>query len=223
MMEAEERARLMKEISPKPYLVPDKDYDFDKRYITFMRIARTICPQFEITHENKEIFEESIKYFAADESCKYDLNKSLLIYGPIGVGKTLYFKIFSALTRAVESRNTFRIFKVNDLLDGVAKDGYKYFTSSGITPDNCIHRSDHIFIDDIGQSAKTANHFGNNINVVNEVIRRRYYAYTDNFVLTHVSTNIVPEDIIQEYGDVINSRMREMYNPILFPGKDRRK
>ena len=71
---------LMKEIKPVPYLVYRK-FDFSKRLESFMRIAKAICPGFEIDDENRNIYEETIKYFAADPSCKYTLNKGLYVYG----------------------------------------------------------------------------------------------------------------------------------------------
>lgn len=225
----ETAGEFLNEIKPVPYLVFN-EYDPILRRDTFNRIAKAICPGFIINEENKEIYEETIKYFAADESCKYDLRRGLYIYGKIGVGKTLYFKIFKALNRALESLNSFKTLTVNDLIDGFALEGPRYFASSGITPhdfqkrpNSRWYRPAHILIDDLGQSTKSVNYFGNNLNVVEDFIQRRYYVYTDFFALTHVSTNLVPNKINAEYGEFISSRMREMFNIILFPGEDKRK
>lgn len=218
----------LEQIRPVPYL-EYTEYDFDLRLDSFNRISRAVCPGFVFNEENREIFTETIKYFAADESCQYDLKKGLYVYGKIGVGKTLYFKIFSALNTALKSANGFKSLSVNDLIDGFAKEGHLYFSNSGITPGEYQKRSTgygkpvHILIDDLGQSAKTVSYYGSGLNVVEDFLQRRYYAYTDFFALTHVSTNLVPSMINSEYGEFISSRMREMFNIILFPGEDKRK
>ena len=221
----------MKEIKPTPYLKYQK-YDFEKRLESFMRIAKTICPTFETTDEDREIYENTIRYFAADESCKYNLNKGLYVYGQYGVGKSLYFKIFKALNRAIDSPNNFKILTVTDLIDGVSQKGYQYFLDSGVAPSggswlnpNALWRNEveHYLLDDMGQSERFANNYGNKIDVVIAFIQRRYYAFTDNFSLTHCSTNLIPSEIESEYGEAINSRLRHMCNVILFPGDDKRK
>jgi DNA replication protein DnaC len=221
---------LMKEIRPNPYLIRREGYDFEKRLESFMRIAKAICPEFEIDDENRSIYENTIRYFAADESCEYNLNKGLYVYGPYGVGKTLYFKIFQALNRAIDSPNNFKRLIVTDLIDGISQKGSQYFLDTEIVPggrfrlsNNLWDKVDHFLLDDMGQSERFANNYGNKIDVIAAFLQRRYYAFTDYSSLTHCSTNLVPSEIESEYGEAINSRLRQMCNVILFPGKDKRK
>jgi hypothetical protein len=222
---------LLQEIKPEPFL-KHTEYDFDKRLDSFMRIAKIICPEFEITDENRELYEETIKYFAGDGSCKYKLDKGMYVYGDYGVGKSIYFKIFKALNRAVDSPNNFKTLTVTDLIDGVSRKGYQYFLDSGIVPGGGYGQrtnilwnigADHLLLDDMGQSERFANNFGNKIDVVIAFLQRRYYAFTDYSALTHCSTNLIPSEIESEYGEAINSRLRQMCNVILFPGEDKRK
>jgi hypothetical protein len=222
---------LLQEIKPVPY-IKQTQYDFDKRLESFMRIAKTICPGFEITDENRELYYESIRYFAGDESCKYKLDKGLYVYGSYGVGKSVYFKIFRALNRAVDSPNNYKILTVTNLIDGISHEGYQYFLSSGIVPGGgsrsntngyWYSEADHYLIDDMGQSERFANNYGNKIDVLIATIQRRYYVYTDYFALTHFSTNLIPAEIESEYGEAINSRLRQICNVVLFPGEDKRK
>ena len=223
---------LIKEIKPDSYLRYQEGYDFKKRLESFMRIAKIICPEFEITDENRSIYENTIKYFAADESCEYNLNKGLYVYGQYGVGKTVMFKLFKALNRAIDSPNNFKRLTVTDLIDGVSHKGYQYFVDSGVVPAGGSqsaanaywnNKADHFLLDDMGQSERFANNFGNKIDVVIAFLQRRYYAYTDHFALTHCSTNLIPSEIESEFGEAINSRLRQMCNVILFPGEDKRK
>jgi hypothetical protein len=196
--------------------------------VTFLRIAKTLCPAFEIDSFNREIYENTIRYFAGDETGKYNIKKGLFVYGANGVGKSFYFKIFHAVNRAVDSPNNFKTLSVCDLIDGVSTSGPKYFTDSQISPigsssDLYWRRPIHILIDDLGQSEETVHYFGNNINVAVEFIRRRHYAYVNHYSLTHCSTNLTPGGIEKKYGKYIQSRMKEMFNTIFFPGEDKRK
>lgn len=224
-------SKLLNEIKPIPYLEYCGEYDFDARMeMTLMRIARILCPNFQIDDNNRAIYENTIRYFAGDETGKYNIKKGLFVYGANGVGKSFYFKIFHELNRAVDSPNNFKILSVCDLIDGVASEGPKYFTNSQISPigskgnyNLCWIKPPHILLDDLGQSEETASYFGNSINVAVEFIRRRYYAYVDHYSLTHCTTNLIPGTIEKKYGKYIQSRMNEMFNIIFFPGEDRRK
>lgn len=226
-----EANKLLNELKPIPYIENCGEYDFEKRMeMTLMRIAKTLCHEFKIDNDNREIYENSIRYFAGDETGKYNIKKGLFVYGANGVGKSFYFKVFHGLNRAVDSPNNFKMLSVCDLIDGITNTGPKYFTESQISPVGSRSNSDlywrrppHILIDDLGQSEETANYYGNNINVVVEFIRRRYYAYIDHYSLTHCSTNLLPSAIGKKYGKYIESRMNEMFNIIFFPGVDKRK
>jgi DNA replication protein DnaC len=213
-------------IKARPRLVY-KEYDFPLRWDSFKRTAEHICPGFVIDDSNKQIYEEACRYFAADDSCSWDLNKGIYLYGDIGVGKTLFYKIFHHLMNApgIESNNKFSMLTVNDIVDGYSVSGPAYWKTSGInavTPGE-YNQPVHLFIDDLGQNERVASYFGNSVDVITELIQRRYYAFTDNYVLTHASSNIIPSEIKETFGQFTASRMREMFNVLLFPGGDRRK
>jgi DNA replication protein DnaC len=206
-------------LSPEPYLV-FKEYDYQKRYESFIMIAEAICPSFILDSENKSIFENAIKYFAADPSSEFNLKKGIYLYGKIGSGKTLFFKIMAELNRATETGNLFKTITVSNIVDGFSKSGFeslKDFNS------DAWGRVPHILLDDLGQSATSVKHFGSTTDIVSEFIQRRYYCFTENFKLTHISTNMEPGEIKNEYGEFVSSRMREMFNIILYPGTDKRK
>lgn len=220
----------LNEIRPGPYL-EYRDYDFEKRLESFTTIAGTICPGFSISKEDREIYEQAIKYFAADKSCKYPLDKGLFFYGPVGVGKTLLFKILHLLNRGTQSSNSFRILTVNDLIDGITESGQGFWNTSRITSSGyrndanryITNKPQHLLLDDLGQSARIAFHYGNSIDVITAFIQRRYIEYTDKHVLTHISTNLEPDEIRELYGEFIASRLRQMCTPVRFPGDDKRK
>jgi hypothetical protein len=220
----------LNKIRPVPYLVT-KEYDFQKRYESLLEIALTICPDFKISNEEKKIYENAIRYFSGDPSGEFNIKKGLYSYGRIGSGKSLFFKIFRALNMGCYLGNEFNILTINDLVDGVAREGFKFFSSAGITSNEGIislaridiYRIRHLLIDDIGQSVSSVKYFGSEVNVVRDFFQRRYNEYSDHSALTHVATNVNPVEIKKEYGEFISSRMKEMFNVILFPGEDKRK
>ena len=81
----------------------------------------------------------------------------------------------------------------------------------------------HIHVDDIGLSSDTVTNYGTTVLIVNDLISRRYVAFTDQSLLTHISTNLKPETIEKRYGAAIESRINEMFTFIPMIGKDFRK
>ncbi len=214
-------------IEKKPYL-KYVEYDFSVRLNSMLRIAKRICPAFVLDQDNTVIYHEAVKYFAADKTCTWDLSKGLYLYGPVGSGKTLFLKIFHSLMDAPgikehSGKNGFDFFTVNDIIDGYSAQGPAFWKNKNLNRSEHYPPPAHVAIDDLGQNSRTASYFGNQIDVVHELIQRRYYAYTDNFVLTHASSNITPSKIKEFYGDFPASRMREMFNVIPLAGSDRRK
>lgn len=215
-----DRERFIESITPKPYL-KDTEYDFKKRYESFEIIANIMVPGFIIDDSNRDLYENAIKYFAGDKSSKFDLDKGIYLYGKVGVGKSMFFKIFHKLNTATDNPNNFNILTISKLVSEFAKFGFDSFKEYELGGD--WHYGCHWLLDDLGQSASSVKHFGSSTNIVAEFIQRRYNIYTDYYKLTHISTNMEPQEIKDEYGEFIASRMREMFNIVLFNGSDRRK
>jgi len=64
------------------------------------------------------------------------------------------------------------------------------------------------------------NYFGNQANIIAEILYRRYDL---NNYKTYVTTNLNGEVLKEHYGNRIFSRMKELFNDIILPGEDRRK
>lgn len=76
-----------------------------------------------------------------------------------------------------------------------------------------------LIIDDLGSEDMETMHFGNNKNVMEEILSRRY----DRNLMTMVTTNFTMEQVRKHYKDRIYDRVREMFNVISFIGESHRK
>lgn len=80
-----------------------------------------------------------------------------------------------------------------------------------------------ICFDDLGDE-EIKNHYGNRENVMNRILTRIYSENTDKavFPFFHATTNLTGPELEEKYDRRVRSRMREMFNWIVLPGKDRR-
>jgi hypothetical protein len=180
---------------------------------------------FIIDDDNREIFELLLMYFSNDPgfelSGEYSLKKGILINGPTGCGKTKLMKIFS--------QNTFRPFvttSVRTIADSYQEDGIdalnKYSSLLPVYPQRNFGYDaiGHCF-DDLGTEDDKKN-YGNQVNVLQDVIYKVYDQELTGWF--HMTTNLGGAEIDVTYGARIRSRMREMFNQIMFAptAKDRR-
>ena len=86
-----------------------------------------------------------------------------------------------------------------------------------------IDRSNPIprLFDDFGSESPVV-HFGNKIDVMGEVIQDRYDHFIGTGMKTYLTSNLSEEEITDEYGARVSSRLREMCNFITLEGYDRR-
>ena len=183
---------------------------------------------FQIDEFNEEPIEKLCEYFSNTPFGKYnfqenDLKKGLLIFGPIGCGKTALMKILSRNTF-----NPFRVISARKIADEFAEFGHSIITVySVLQPVNKRewfgHNSIGLCIDDVGTESNKKN-YGNEVNVISELILNRY-DYPEAQGKTHITTNLTVDEMISIYGNRATSRMREMFNVIEFPSNspDRRK
>lgn len=190
------------------------------------RFKESNTDYFIIDDDNLDIFELLLLYFSNDtefeKSGEYSLKKGILINGPTGCGKTKLMKIFS--------QNTFRPFQVTPtrtISGSYQSDGVdaliKYSSLLPVYPqlNFGFDAIGHCF-DDLGTEDDKKN-FGNQINVMQDIIYKVYdQELTGHF---HLTTNLGGEEIDEIYGTRIRSRMREMFNQVMFlpTSKDRRK
>lgn len=174
--------------------------------------------QFSLNKDDRDIIHKLISYaISSEEQCTIhglDLKKGILLIGPVGCGKT------SLMTLLPEFMYQFQKYPVKNTRDIAAeyhKDGFEVIHKYG-------RREKPICLDDLGVE-QTIKHFGNECNTVGEILLQRYDMHVNYGVITHATTNLNAEELEKIYGNRVRSRLRSMFNLIVFPGgtKDKRR
>jgi len=71
------------------------------------------------------------------------------------------------------------------------------------------------FFDDLG-TENNLKYFGNECNVMTEILLSRYDLFVSRQMLTHLTTNLNSSEIEDIYGTRVRSRLREQFNLIAF-------
>ena len=78
------------------------------------------------------------------------------------------------------------------------------------------------YFDDMGRE-DIGDFYKNKQNVMKVIFDQRYYALKQHKIKTHMSTNMSMEQVIDKYGDRMESIIHDMFNIFVFDGKDKRK
>jgi len=175
-------------------------------------------PQFKIHKEDVKTLHKLIIYMIHEDiQCeKYgiDLNKGILLTGPVGCGKTSWMKIVQTL---VLPEQTFQVKSTRDIAFEFNQEGFSTIQTYG-------KRQRALCLDDIGVE-QNIKFYGNECNTIGEILLQRYDLLVHQKIVTHATTNLVAKEIEELYGKRVRSRLREMFNLISFPAstKDKRK
>ena len=132
--------------------------------------------------------------------------------GPTGCGKTAIMKIMRNFCTA-KDRPDFR--SSNEVVLDFDLRGYESLTqyTKGSFYTNGQPRV--YGFDDLGLEPE-GHLYGKSVNVMREVLLSRYNYFVSRRMMTHVTTKLYSEELGEIYGKHIRSRMREMFNQVLF-------
>lgn len=173
---------------------------------------------FKIYQEDLAVYRKLLGYFLFDpEYCqKHEINpnKGLLITGPVGCGKT---SILTLMNHFLDREQRFPIKNCRDLSMQFAKQGFDVITRITAT------KSHHQAYDDLG-AEHMVKHYGNDCNVMTEVILSSYDVFIQNSQSkTHFTTNLSATELEKRYGVRARSRLRAMVNLVSFSGESKDK
>ncbi|MDT0646480.1 ATPase [Zunongwangia sp. F260] len=186
-------------------------YDFPKILVYLNAKGKLLFGEkFKIYEEDREIILKLSSYFIKDKkSCQksgIDVEKGLLLSGPVGCGKTSLMKLLRHLVplqrpyEMIPCRNV--VFSFNHL-------GYKTIEDYGNNKLFCF--------DDLGVEPP-GRFYGKDCNVMGEVLLSRHelFLQTNKKIKTHATTNLNAEELEERYGNRVRSRMRELFNLVAF-------
>ena len=178
---------------------------------------------FKITEEDHPIVYKLIAYFLNDEQACFqlgiNLNKGILMSGPVGCGKTSLMNLMRYLTPA---EYKFTVKPCRDISFEFIKDGYEVIHRYSRGKLEQLDPKIYCF-DDLGLE-NNLKYYGNECNVMAEILLSRYDLYISRRIQTHITTNLSASEIETQYGNRVRSRMRELFNLIAYDNntKDKR-
>lgn len=207
------------------------------------RAGQIFKGEFQLDDFNSEVFELLCLYFSNDINFvsrainadieNASLEKGILLSSSYGHGKTWMMQLFSKNQRQVffmrsakKIANDYENFKEEGLAEYM--EPYKNAIND---VSNFYHPFAALCIDDIGTEGVKQN-YGNKRNVIGDIIEQRYATNVimpgkpelrKTGIMLHGTTNLTGIDIHNVYGGRVASRIREIFNVIELPGKDRRK
>ncbi len=181
---------------------------------------------FRIYAEDHSLIFTLLVYAIADkENCekhKLNLKKGILLTGPVGCGKTT---LISLVKWFFPENKQYMIKSTREISFEFEKEGFKIINSYGKSKGNPDFKETLTGIycfDDLGIE-QPQKYFGNECNVMAEILLSRYDLFASKGILTHVTTNLSASELESIYGNRIRSRMREMFNLIAFDKNSRDK
>ena len=179
---------------------------------------------FKIIETDYPIVYKLIAYSLKDEPTCFqygiNLNKGILLTGPIGCGKTSLMNLMKYLTA---TEHKFFVKPCRDISFEFIQDGYQIIHKYS---NGKLYQSEPrtYCFDDLG-TENNLKYFGNECNVMAEILLSRYDLFISKKLQTHITTNLSATEIEKHYGNRVRSRLRELCNLIAFDNvaKDKRK
>jgi DNA replication protein DnaC len=209
-----ERERYMQSLNE---IQQAKSYTAEEYYKAFTQL-------YPIDEDREREYATIVKrlccYFANDkrfETTDLKLNRGILLFGGVGVGKTTLMQAFRR-----NQAFSYRIISCRDVQGQYATDGedaIRFFSTNYEVPVNSNPFGHHVIgycFDDLGTESLNTKNYGNSKKVMSEIILNRY----DNGLdprSTHITTNLTAEELEAAYGTRELDRIRENFNLIVFP------
>ncbi|RKS14304.1 ATPase [Flavobacterium sp. 120] len=173
---------------------------------------------FKILETDYLIIYKLIAYFLKDEQTCFqygiNLNKGILLSGPVGCGKTALMNIMKHLTK---TEHKFSVKPCRDISFEFIQEGYEVIHK--YSKDLKLKGGQPVALrycfDDLGVE-QNLKYFGNECNVMAEILLSRYDIFTTKKIQTHITTNLSASEIETHYGNRVRSRLRELCNLIAY-------
>ncbi|MFN4763766.1 ATPase [Gillisia sp. Q332] len=164
--------------------------------------------EFRLFKQDEPLLFKLCNYIIADkEKCKkfeLDPAKGILLTGPVGCGKTSFLKLLRYL---VPHQKEYQVIPCRNIAFAFHHLGYKTIEDYG--------NSSYLCFDDLGVEP-VGRFYGQDCNVLGEILLSRYELFLNHKVRTHATTNLNAGELEERYGTRVRSRMRQLFNLISF-------
>lgn len=218
-----ERIRYQEELNKPRTLAKFTAEEYYKAFTNIFPIDEEAEKQYMI------IVKRLCAYFSNDprfETSDLKLNRGILLFGGVGVGKTTLLTAFRQ-----NMAFSYRIISCRDIESDFAVSGdsvVQKYSSNFPIPINSNqygHQELGYCFDDLGTETSVSKHYGKAKNVMAEILLNRYdrvMQFTEpgklpDFRSTHITTNLSVEEIEQIYGTRVLDRIKQAFNVIAFP------
>jgi len=174
---------------------------------------------FRIYEHDHEIIYKLLVWFMGDlekiEKLGFDFKKGILLSGPVGCGKTTLMSLMRHCTH-IQRKPLMK--SCRDVSFEFIKNGYEViqqYSRQAFEQSGSQFQPKSYCFDDLG-SEQNLKYFGNECNVMAEILLSRYDLFVSQNMTTHITTNLSASEIEDFYGNRLRSRMREMLNLISF-------
>lgn len=172
--------------------------------------------KFTISPADHLWIHQLVAYFLRDEKAclqnNIDLEKGILLAGPIGCGKTTWMHLMKFVA---QTNHKFILKSCREVSFEFIQEGYQTIHKYSIGQLYHAELRNYCF-DDLGVESNLK-YYGNECNVMAEIMLSRYDLFVSKKLITHITTNLSASEIESTYGNRVRSRMREMFNLIAFP------
>lgn len=181
--------------------------------LAFWHTATEIIRDYKLS--DKDLYANMVTYFFGHG--EYPADKGLLIVGSIGSGKSLFIRIMQQTLNRYTGQS-FRLFSAVEVEQAI-----RQASEVEKSIDYSFYDHGDVVFDDLGAEQEVSVIFGNRVNVMAEIIQRRYNRFQTQGIKTHFTTNLSPDELKARYGYRVYDRMVEMTTGIIFNWKSFRK
>ncbi|MGN6646849.1 MAG: ATPase [Cytophaga sp.] len=182
--------------------------------------------KFSIDPVDYEVIFKILVYTIKDvrnaEVHNINLSKGILLSGPVGCGKTALMRLINFIN---PKTHKYLIKSCREVSYDFVTHGYEMlhkYTYQSFKTSKDMKVPQVWCFDDLG-TENNLKYYGNECNVMAEILFSRYDLFVQRGMLTHITTNLNAQEIEDAYGNRIRSRMREMFNLISFNENSRDK
>lgn len=209
------------DLTPQSIKITQNPYDYEKVFEFLIKKGKQdFGNKFQIYEDDKLLITRLLAYFLKDEfMClqhNISLQKGILLSGPIGCGKTTLMHLMKYFNN--QNQSLFIVKSCRDISFEFINDGYDAvhrYTRQSYYRNGSIEIPKHYCFDDLG-TENNLKYYGNECNIMAEILLSRYDLFVSRKLITHLTTNLSATEIENSYGNRIRSRMRELFNLIAF-------